>query len=107
MNLEKRARDEGSTTETSTKKAKTAPLKSEDSIKAVKQVISREREIVTRSSILKGTKNFTHAINLAKQLVLGKEVPANGRPNAASKPGGNCQRSRAIQRCLFSLFCSK
>ncbi|CEG75961.1 hypothetical protein RMATCC62417_10925 [Rhizopus microsporus] len=86
---EKRPRDEGSTTETSTKKAKTAPLKSEDSIKAVKQVISREREIVTRSSILKGTKNFTHAINLAKQLVLGKEVPVNGRPNATSKPGAS------------------
>jgi parafibromin len=43
---------------------------------------------VTQTSILKGTKNFTHAINLAKQLVFGKEVPANGRLNTSSKSGG-------------------
>lgn len=76
-------------TESSTKKPKVAPLVSDDSLLTVKQVESREREILTRSSVLKGTKNFTHAINLAKQLVLGKEVPAaaNGRPSS-QKPGG-------------------
>ncbi|KAG1147881.1 hypothetical protein G6F37_003714 [Rhizopus arrhizus] len=84
---EKRVREEGASQEITNKKAKTAPLKSEDSIKSVKQVISRERETVTQTSILKGTKNFTHAINLAKQLVFGKEVPANGRLNTSSKSG--------------------
>ncbi|RCH81079.1 hypothetical protein CU098_007377, partial [Rhizopus stolonifer] len=85
---EKRVREEGTSTEIVNKKAKTLPLKSEDSIQSVKQVVHRERETITQTSILKGTKNFTHAINLAKQLVFGKEVPsANGRPNTALKPG--------------------
>jgi parafibromin len=76
-------------TESSTKKPKVAPLVSDDSLITVKQVESREREIMTRSSVLKGTKNFTHAINLAKQLVLGKEVPiANSRSSSSQKPGG-------------------
>ena len=56
----------------------------------VKAVEAREREIMTRSSVLKGTKNFNHAINLARQLVLGKDLPftANGRPgtNSSSNP---------------------
>ncbi|CAO0803700.1 unnamed protein product [Mucor circinelloides] len=76
----------------STKKQKTTPLKSDDSIKLVKEVLAREREIMTRSSVLKGTKNFTHAINLARQLVLGKDVPASsssaaGRPSGTQKSG--------------------
>lgn len=97
--LEKRARDDATMTESSTKKPKVAPLVSDDSLLTVKQVEAREREIQTRSSVLKGTKNFTHAINLAKQLVLGKDVPAsasasaaataNGRPSS-QKPGGEC-----------------
>lgn len=76
----------------STKKQKTTPLKSDDSIKLVKEVLAREREIMTRSSVLKGTKNFTHAINLARQLVLGKDVPASssaaaGRSSGTQKSG--------------------
>lgn len=51
-------------------------------------MVLREREIMTRSSVLRGNKNFTHAINLAQQLVLKKEIP-NARPIHAQKPGGN------------------
>ncbi|KAI9354483.1 RNA pol II accessory factor, Cdc73 family-domain-containing protein [Pilaira anomala] len=85
---EKRARDDVTSTETSTKKPKVTPIKSDDSIAIVKQVIVREREIVTRSSVLRGNKNFTHAINLAQQLVLKKEIP-NTRSAHAQKPGAS------------------
>lgn len=74
-------------TESLTKKTKVTPLKSDDTINIVKQVVLREREIQTRSSVLKGNKNFTHAINLAQQLVLKKEVPVT-RPTT-QKPGVN------------------
>ncbi|OBZ86858.1 Cell division control protein 73 [Choanephora cucurbitarum] len=84
---EKRSRDDASLPESLTKKTKVATLQSEDSKRIVEKVISRERETITRSSVLKGTKNFTHAINLAKQLVLGKDVPATGRNFASQKPG--------------------
>ncbi|KAI7891633.1 RNA pol II accessory factor, Cdc73 family-domain-containing protein [Mucor mucedo] len=91
-NTEKRPRDDVTSTESSIKKAKVTPLKSDDSIFIVKQVVSREREILTLSSVLRGNKNFTHAINLAQQLVLKKEVPVarlntqkSGLP-AAHKP---------------------
>ncbi|CAO3700655.1 unnamed protein product [Rhizopus stolonifer] len=68
----------------------------QNSIQSVKQVVHRERETITQTSILKGTKNFTHAINLAKQLVFGKEVPsANGRPNTALKSGAPQSSSSA------------
>ncbi|KAI9469049.1 MAG: RNA pol II accessory factor, Cdc73 family-domain-containing protein [Benjaminiella poitrasii] len=86
---EKRARDDTSLADSSTKKAKVNPIKSANSIKIVKEVLSRERETVTRSTILKGSKNFTHAINLAKQLIFGKDVPANSRPNTSQKPGAS------------------
>ncbi|KAI8083191.1 RNA pol II accessory factor, Cdc73 family-domain-containing protein [Gilbertella persicaria] len=84
---EKRARDDTTLTESLTKKAKVAPPQSEDSKKVVEKVNSREREIITRSSVLQGTKNFTHAINLAKQLVLGKDVPPANRTNTTQKAG--------------------
>ncbi|KAI8642363.1 RNA pol II accessory factor, Cdc73 family-domain-containing protein [Parasitella parasitica] len=93
---EKRSQEDVILEESSTKKQKVAPLKSDDSIKLVKEVLAREREITTRSSVLKGTKNFTHAINLAKQLVLGKEVAPAGRSHAAQKSaqsGSSGQRS--------------
>ncbi|CAO3619525.1 unnamed protein product [Mucor fragilis] len=70
----------------SIKKQKTTPLKSDDSIQLVKEVLAREREIMTRSSVLKGSKNFTNAINLARQLVLGKDVPPAGRSSGTQKP---------------------
>lgn len=89
-------------TESSTKKPKVAPLVSDDSLITVKQVESREREIMTRSSVLKGTKNFTHAINLAKQLVLGKEVPiVNGRSSSSQKPGGWFQSNNFLFKCIL------
>ncbi|KAK4519131.1 uncharacterized protein ATC70_009363 [Mucor velutinosus] len=69
----------------SIKKQKTTPLKSDDSIKLIKEVLAREREIMTRSSVLQGSKNFTHAINLARQLVLGKDVPPAGRSGGTQK----------------------
>lgn len=71
----------------SIKKQKTTPLQSDDSIQLVKEVLAREREIMTRSSVLKGSKNFTNAINLARQLVLGKDVPPAGRSSGTQKPG--------------------
>ncbi|CEP16207.1 hypothetical protein [Parasitella parasitica] len=97
---EKRSHQDVVMEETSTKKQRVTPLKSDDSIKLVKEVLAREREITTRSTVLKGTKNFTHAINLAKQLVLGKEVPtpsssSAGRSHAAQKsaqPGSSGQK---------------
>lgn len=62
---------------------------------------------MTQTSILKGTKNFTHAINLAKQLVFGKEVPANGRLNTSSKSGGKkyqkTQRSVVLNFFFFTV----
>ncbi|GAA5813941.1 hypothetical protein MFLAVUS_007431 [Mucor flavus] len=85
---EKRSRDDVASIETSTKKPKVTPLKSDDSVIIVKQVVLREREIMTRSSVLRGNKNFTHAINLAQQLVLKKEIP-NARPIHAQKPGAS------------------
>lgn len=60
---------------------------------------------MTQTSILKGTKNFTHAINLAKQLVFGKEVPANGRLNTSSKSGGKKYQKTPI--CRTDFFFSK
>lgn len=66
---------------------------------------------MTQTSILKGTKNFTHAINLAKQLVFGKEVPANGRLNTSSKSGGKkyqkTQRSVVLNFFFFHSFANK
>lgn len=87
MYVEKRSRDDVTSIESSIKKAKVTPLKTDDSIHIVKQVVSREREILTRSSVLRGNKNFAHAINLAQQLVLKKEVPV-ARSNT-QKPGSN------------------
>lgn len=82
--------DDSSSLETSTKKPKISPIKSDDSMRIVKEVLARERETVTRSSVLQGTKNFTHAINLAKQLVLGKDIPSTSRSGATQKSGGIC-----------------
>lgn len=76
----------------SVKKQKTTPLKSDDSIKLVKEVLAREREIMTRSSVLKGSKNFTHAINLARQLVLGKDVPPASRSGGTQKSGNYSEK---------------
>lgn len=90
--------------ETSIKKQKVTPLKSDDSIKLVKEVLSREREIMTRSSVLKGSKNFTHAINLAKQLVLGKEVPPAGRSNPSQKSGIFLQRNIEPRQNLINSY---
>ncbi|KAI7904557.1 RNA pol II accessory factor, Cdc73 family-domain-containing protein [Cokeromyces recurvatus] len=86
---EKRTRDDANYFDSTTKKMKVNPLTSANSIKTVKEVLSREREMTTRSTILKGSKNFTHAINLAKQLVLGKDVPTNPRPNTTQKSGAS------------------
>lgn len=92
--IEKRSRDDVTSMESLTKKPKVTPLKSDDSLVIVKQVVLREREILTRSSVLKGNKNFTHAINLAQQLVLKKEVPV-ARPTT-QKPGVNQTTKPAI-----------
>lgn len=97
--------DDSTSTETSVKKQKVTPLKSDDSIKTVKEVLAREREIVTRSSVLKGTKNFTHAINLARQLVLGKDVAPTGRPGATQKSGGICYHLR-LEKIYLTFLCS-
>lgn len=94
--LEKRAREDSSVQESTTKKPKVTPTKpDDDSLKIVKAVIARERETLTRSSVMKGTKNFTNTIDLAKRLVLGKEVPSrtsktgatlSKQPSSAAKP---------------------
>ncbi|KAG2199841.1 hypothetical protein INT46_002725 [Mucor plumbeus] len=108
---EKRSRDDVTMEETSIKKQKVTPLKSDDSIKLVKEVLAREREIMTRSSVLKGSKNFTHAINLAKQLVLGKEIPPAGRSNPSQKsaqPGLSGQKPpNAAAKPLKSAIAAK
>ncbi|KAI8388093.1 RNA pol II accessory factor, Cdc73 family-domain-containing protein [Radiomyces spectabilis] len=79
---EKRARDEAAVT-TASKKAKVAPLKAHDDL--VKEVLGRERELVTRSSILRGTKNFENAAILVSKLVLNKDIAP--RSSTMGKPG--------------------
>lgn len=87
--------------ESSAKKTKVTPQRVDETLPIVKEVLAREREIVTRSSVLKGTKNFTHAINLAKQLVLGKDVPViNGRSGNQQKPGGKVKVCILVYKAL-------
>ncbi|KAI8986447.1 RNA pol II accessory factor, Cdc73 family-domain-containing protein [Pilobolus umbonatus] len=90
---DKRERGDVTLTESANKKMKVTPHKTDESVKKVKQVLLREREIMTRNSELSGTKNFTIAINLAKQLVLGKPVPVPGRPTLSAKPASQSNPS--------------
>lgn len=103
---EKRSRDDMTSIESSAKKTKVTPQRVDETLPIVKEVLAREREIVTRSSVLKGTKNFTHAINLAKQLVLGKEVPViNGRSGNQQKPGGKLKSLHTLKLCISDTPC--
>jgi parafibromin len=96
--IEKRQRDENATE--SNKKQKTAPVKKEESLGIVKEVEQRERELKTYESILKSSKNFSHAIGLAKTLVLGKEAPppAGGRSAQPAKSAVSSQQQQQQQQ---------
>ncbi|KAI8979200.1 RNA pol II accessory factor, Cdc73 family-domain-containing protein [Mycotypha africana] len=82
--LGKRALDGSIGTETVAKKTKLAPLQSDDTLQIVKGVMTRERQIATRTSILKSSKNFNFAITLTKQLMFGKDTATT---NVGSKTG--------------------
>ncbi|KAI7865733.1 RNA pol II accessory factor, Cdc73 family-domain-containing protein [Spinellus fusiger] len=63
----------------------------------VRKVAARERECTTRSSILKGKKNFDHVVTLAQTLILGKEVP-HANPAASVKPGARSSTASSLTK---------
>ncbi|KAL0083570.1 RNA pol II accessory factor, Cdc73 family-domain-containing protein [Phycomyces blakesleeanus] len=77
---EKRARVETADTNPNKK------MRAIDDEEFVKKVVARERECVTRSSILRGKKNFDHVVILAQTLILGKE-PVHPNSVGSAKPG--------------------